>query len=699
MNVGRIVAMRVYEFSKQSGIPTRELLEALREKGFVVPSHMSVLDDAALSFLKKRFSPEAPVQAKEVKEIQQNQPKEKPINVPQETAHSIKKQVLNETKKEHVASHHPNIHQSEPKKISIPLSVDGSIAAPKKVIIAQSMQLTDAAQQLGQPVTAIILTLLKWGIIASKNQLLSEDVVTRLARHYEAEIIKPEKSENAEKNKGTISVASGEFKERPPVVVVMGHVDHGKTTLLDFVRKTRVAAREKGGITQHLGAYEATTPQGNIIFIDTPGHEAFSRMRARGIKVADIAILVVAADDGVMPQTIEAIKQAKAMGVPIIVAINKIDKVEPARVEQIKQELSRQDLLAEEWGGTTIVVPLSAKTGQNVDQLLEMIVLQSQLMELKADVSGSAKGYVLESKLEKGRGPVATVLAQHGHITVGDYFICGATHGRINSLVDSHGMRLTTVGPSIPVQVAGFSSLPEAGDYFEVVPREEYQRSKVRVPEVKNVPNKSSFGKENSLNLIIKTDTNSSKEALLGSVHKISKRFEKQFNIIHALIGDVNESDVALAATTNSLIVGLHIKIGPNAQLLAQKSGVTIELFDVIYKLLERLEEVAEGAKEIKMVRQKIGEAVVRKVFDIKGLGVIAGCYVKDGRFTRDGFVTIWRGNQKIGEGNIKSLQRDKKMVKEVHSGYECGFLVENFSNWEPDDRVDCFIMVPETAK
>lgn len=683
MKAGSRVAMRVYEFSKQSGIPTRELLEILREKGFVVPSHMSVLGDEELNFLKKRLTPEVPAQPKEIKESQQNQSKEKPINVPQQPQ-PIKKN---------------NFSPDSEQKKSAPSSPVSEVrTTPKKVILVQPMQVADAAQQLGQPVTAVILTLLKWGIIASKNQLLSEDVVIRLAHHYEAEIIKPEKVET-EKNKGTIAVESGEFKERLPVVVVMGHVDHGKTSLLDFIRKTRVASREKGGITQHLGAYEANTPQGNIVFIDTPGHEAFSKMRMRGVKVADIAILVVAADDGVMPQTVEAMKHAKAMNVPIVVAINKIDKVEPARIEQVKQELSRHDLLPEEWGGTTIVVPISAKTGQGIDQLLEMIILQSQLMELKADVSGSAKGYVLEAKLEKGRGPVATVLAQHGHITVGDYFLCGSTHGRINSLVDSHGMRLMSVGPSVPVQVAGFSSLPEAGDYFEVVTREEYQRSKVRVPEIKNVPNVRSFGKENALNLVVKTDTNSSKEALLGSIAKISKGFEKQFNIIHATIGDINESDVALAATTNALIVGLHIKIGQNAHLLAQKSGVTIELFDIIYKLLERLEEVAEGAKEIKMVRQKIGEAVVRKVFDIKGLGVIAGCYVKDGRFTRDGLVTIWRGNQKIGEGAIKSLQRDKKMVKEVHAGYECAFLVENFSNWEPDDRVDCFTMVPETEK
>jgi translation initiation factor IF-2 len=461
-------------------------------------------------------------------------------------------------------------------------------------------------------VTQVILTLLKWGVVAAKNQLLNEDVVIRVAEHYQATVTKPAEKKSDE-HKGAISLEHGEFKERPPVVVVVGHVDHGKTTLLDFIRKTRVAAREKGGITQHLGAYEASTPQGNVVFIDTPGHEAFSKMRMRGVKLADLAILVVAADDGVMPQTVEAIKHTQAMGVPIIVAINKVDKVEPARIEQVKQQLSRNDLLPEEWGGNVVVVPISAKMGTGIDHLLEMIVLQSQLMELKADVAGQAKGYVLESKVEKGRGPVATVLAQHGHISVGDYFVCGSTVGKISSLVDSHGARVTSAGPSIPVRVAGFSAVPEAGDYFEVVSREKYLTAR-SAGEQKVVQPTKSFAKENSINLIIKTDSKSSKEALLGSIAKVGKKGDRHPNIINASIGDISESDVTLAATTGSIIFGLHVKPGPNALSLAQKYGVKLELHDIIYKLLERLEEIIIGMREVKFVKEKIGEAVAPRI-------------------------------------------------------------------------------------
>ena len=324
-----------------------------------------------------------------------------------------------------------------------------------------------------------------------------------------------------------------------------------------------------------------------------------------------------------------------------------------------------------------------------------MIVLQSQLMELKADVAGAAKGYVLESKVEKGRGPVATVLAQHGHISIGDYFICGATVGKINSLVDSHGARVQSAGPSIPIRVAGFSSVPEAGDYFEVVSREKYLAAR-SVSEGKAPQVTRTFAKENSINLIIKTDSNSSKEALLGSIAKVGKKGDRQCNIISASIGDISESDVTLAATTGSIIVGLHIKPGPNALALAQKYGVKLELYDIIYKLLERLEDIIEGMREVKFVKEKIGEAVVRRVFDIKGLGVIAGCYVKDGRISKDSTVVVFRGNHKVGEGSIKTLQRDKKTVKEVHSGFECGFIVNGFTEFQVDDRVDCFLEVAE---
>jgi len=574
----------------------------------------------------------------------------------------------------------------------------------KREIIIEAMTPDGVAFAIGKPVTEVILTLLQWGIVCPKNQLLPEDLVARLAQHYESiPITKVVQDEYApEKDISALSqeaVKKDKLEVRLPVVVVMGHVDHGKTTLLDFIRNTRVAAKEKGGITQHLGAYEATTSHGGVVFLDTPGHEAFTRIRMRGAKVADIVVLVVAADDSVMPQTIEAIKHAKAMSVPVIVAINKIDKVEKPQLEVVKRDLSQHDLLPEEWGGDIVCVPISAKTGQGVDQLLEMIILQSQMIGLEADKTVAARGYILESKLEKGRGPVATLICQHGTIKKGDFFICGKTVGKVNSLIDSYGKRVEQAGPSIPVRVAGFSKLPEAGDFFRVVSQREYKKARsTKLDDRSAVP--KVIPVEGVINIIVKVDTSSSQEALLGSLAKLSKKLEKGFHIIHAAVGDISESDVTLAATTGSIIVGLHVKTEPNAKTLARRGSIDIRQFDIIYKLIENLEEYSESKKEIKKVRMKIGEAVVLKVFDIKNVGVIAGCAVKDGRCSHDGSLEIWRGNEKVGEGPIKSLQREKKTVKEVHAGFECGFLIDGFTDWQVDDRVECYIEVlPDDKK
>ena len=479
-------------------------------------------------------------------------------------------------------------------------------------------------------------------------------------------------------------------------MVVIGHVDHGKTTLLDFIRKTRVAAREKGGITQHLGAYEAKTKYGSIVFLDTPGHEAFSLMRARGIKTADIAILVVAADDGVMPQTVEAIKAAQSINIPIIVALNKIDKVAPAQLEKVKHSLVQYGLTPEEWGGQTVVMPISAKLGQGVDQLLEVVSLQSQLMELVANPNVAARGFILESKLEKGLGSIATVICQQGILRVGDYFIAGNVQGRVSTLIDSAGKRIKEVHPSIPVQVAGFDELPRVGDSFEVVLPEEYKKARQAQVTTSSKFKGSAVAREHALSLIIKTDNVSSMEAVLGALKKLSGKAFKEFHVLHGAVGSINESDVVLASDTGALIYGLHTKAESSALVAAQKYKVTIKLFDIIYKMLEDLELVAEQGKPVKMVTKKTGEAVVLKVFDIKSLGVIAGAQIKSGICTRNGKLVIWRGKYKVGEGAIKSLQRDKKAVKEVHAGFECAFLVDGFTEWQIDDRVECYIESPE---
>lgn len=694
--------MRVYEFSKQHGLPSKELIELLNKNGFTVASHMSQLTPQALDFLEKKFA----------KKDEQKPPASLSINNSKPTS-SAKESMetaprnQQQTKTAPTLKPEPPVQAVSPKEVVMPtpgvtpkkeivsFASPETKAAPasNETIILESITVGDFAHKAHKPASEVIITLLKWGILSNKNQLIPVDVVARLAEHYQIKTEKPAAVKEEVRPQVAASVG-GNVKERLPIVVVVGHVDHGKTTLLDFIRKTRVASREKGGITQHLGAYEAQTPQGNVIFLDTPGHEAFSKMRSRGIKAADIAILVVAADDSVMPQTVEALKRIKEIGIPIIVAVNKIDKVDAARVDIVKRDLAKYDLMPEEWGGQVIYVPISAKTGAGVDHLLEMIVLQSQLMELTADVSGPASGYVLESRLEKGRGPVATLLLSRGTLRLGDYFSCGKTSGKINSIVDSYGKPRQSVGPSIPCQIAGFEVLPEAGDYFEVIAKEDMRKVRSGVEQKAALaPRKLII--EGAKNLIVKTDTNSSKEALLESIGKVTAKVEKGFNVIFAGVGPVNESDVTLAADTGSDIVTLHVKSEPNAQLMAQRLNVSIASFDVIYKLLESLESIAHAAREIKMIRKKVGEAVVRKVFDIKNIGVIAGAYVKDGIIPRDAIMVAYRGKQKIGEGKITSLQRDKKTVKEVHSGFECAFMLENFNNWQPDDRVECFILVP----
>ncbi len=696
--------IRVYEFSRKSGVASKDLLAALKSAGFEVASHMSVLTEKEIEFLEKKFAAE-PTE------------KKKAVRVPTVEAKPAKKEKVKEEKRE-VVRPEPAIEkkpEAAPEKIAkqpIPHKVTPSAKVPParivpegpaehepekkqailipQEIIVESMKLSDFADKIHRPASDVILTLLKLGIMATKNQILSEDIIERLLGHYQIKAKKPIEAMYGLQN---IAAREGEFQVRPPVVVVLGHVDHGKTTLLDFIRKTRVAAREKGGITQHLGAYEVQTSQGNIIFLDTPGHEAFTKIRGRGVGVADIAVLVVAADDGIMPQTEEAIKYAKTAEIPIIVAVNKVDKVEPSRLNIVKQELSRHDLMPEEWGGTVIVVPISAKFGTGVDHLLEMILLQSQLMELRATATGHGIGYVLEAKLEKGRGAVATVLTKHGSIKVGDYFVCGNTVGKVNSLMNSASQRIMMVGPAVPVQVAGFEELPDVGSIFKVVDQNEYRLIKSKLSEHKTILQK--FIPENAVNLLIKTDSLSTKEALLGSLIKLSKDAGQEYNIILAGAGAVSESDVILANTTNASIITLHVKPEANAAILARNYGVSIETYDIIYKLLEALQEKAERAKPVKMVLTKIGDAIIRQVFSIKNVGVIAGCYVNDGRFTREGKVKVFRRDRKIGEGKILSLQRERKTVKEVHAGFECGIIVEGLEDFAVDDRIECYIEAP----
>ena len=560
-------------------------------------------------------------------------------------------------------------------------------------IVAAPMAVAELAEKLKIPVNTLILTLLRKGISAARNQVLSEKVVAQVAAMHDAQVIEPVAQEAVVHDIKT--AAGGEKKvTRLPIVVIMGHVDHGKTTLLDFIRKTRVASREKGGITQHLGAYRAHTSRGDVVFLDTPGHEAFSMIRARGVTVADIAILIVAADDGVMPQTVEALERARAAGMPIIVAINKVDKATPKQIEDVKSQLARHNLLPEDWGGQVPCVLISAKTGQGVDDLLEVVVLQSELMDLTAMLDTPATGYVLESHLEKGRGPVATIICHNGLLAVGDSFICGNVQGRVSSLKDSLGKFIQHVEPSIPVQVAGFSASPAVGDVFKVVAAKDIKRAQ---DEARQAVKPVQVMEEGTLGLIIKTDNHSSLEALLAAIQKLTLKTYRKFYIIHSGIGAITESDIALAGDTRSMVYGLHVKIESNAAALIQRLNIEVHLFDIIYKLLEDLEKIAQSGRPIKMKRKKIGEATVLKVFDIKKLGIVAGAQVIDGYCSREGTMIVYRGKHKVGSGKITSLQKEKSSVKEVRKGFECAFMIDGFDGWQVDDRAECFVEVPET--
>lgn len=655
--------MRVYEFSKQSGISTKQILNLLHAEGFDIGSHMSFLTPEMIKAIENKM----------------HQTLNNNVEIQE------KKQMRSEVSKDNLEPVVVGAHVDEPEKK--PETIN---KAHKIELESRSMTVGEVALRLHKPIVEVILTLLKWGIVAAKNHMITQDVIIRLAEFFDIEVVVPSKAKPAK----VMRIAKSDEKSREirlPVVAVLGHVDHGKTTLLDFIRKTRVAAKEKGGITQHLGAYEASTPHGNVVFIDTPGHEAFSRLRERGVRVADIVILVVAADDGIMPQTIEAIKQARSLEVPIIVVLNKSDLVTEHRLEVVKRELSKYELMWEGWGGETMILPVSAKTGAGIDQLLESILIQSELMDLRANLSAAGHCYILESQFERGRGPIATVLCQQGSVKVGDYFVAGDVVGHITTITDGYAKRLSQVGPSVPVRIAGFEALPQAGDLFLVVSKSEYLKLRGNRSLRGNViAQKSAHNVEAVIRIILKTDTDSSRGAILDALHKVAQKYKNMIAIVQAGVGEVNESDIVLADTTKSMIITFNVKPEANALGLAKKLGVPIKEFGIIYKLLEEVESSAERLIKREIAYTKVGEAEVRVVFDIKKTGKIAGSYIKSGHFFRGAQVRILRHNKKVGEGKVKSLQRDRKSVNEISAGHECAFIVDGFNDWIEGDRVEC---------
>jgi translation initiation factor IF-2 len=579
------------------------------------------------------------------------------------------------------------------------------VAVNKQITVAEGITVKELSEKLGLKASLVIKKLFERKIFATINQTLDVNLAVEIARAFGAEANTMSFEEEAVQVVQE-SAADAELVPRPPVVTVMGHVDHGKTSLLDAIRESNVADREAGGITQHIGAYCVEVNGRHITFIDTPGHEAFTRMRARGAKVTDIVVLVVAADDGVMPQTLEAIDHAKAAGVPIIVAINKIDKPD-AQPERVKQQLADRGLLAEDWGGDTVMVPVSAKTRQNLDLLLEMILLVADMQELKANPSRPAVGNVLEAKVDRGRGPVATVLVQNGALSVGDYFICGSVFGKVRALYDHAGRQVRTAGPSTPVEVLGLEALPEIGDTFQVVTDTAkakqiviYREAKAREQAMARTSRLSldqlhdqiKSGEAKELPLILKTDVSGSAEVLSDALQKLSTDKVK-IRILHASVGAITESDVLLASASNAVIIGFNVRPERSAAQLAEQEKVDIRLHTIIYELVDEIRRAMAGLLEPVYKEVYRGRAEVREVFNISKVGNVAGCVVQDGVLSRDSSVRVLRDNVVVHTGKIASLRRFKNDVSEVKSGSECGVCLENFGDFKPGDILEAFAM------
>ncbi|MBK3333017.1 translation initiation factor IF-2 [Persephonella atlantica] len=585
----------------------------------------------------------------------------------------------------------------------------------KIAIIPEVITVRELADLLGLSVNQVMADLLQKGILATVNQTIDPEVALQIAEEHGflAEIQKEgeelsiiEELPEEEKAKLLQEEEEGELIERPPVVTVMGHVDHGKTTLLDTIRKTDVAAREKGGITQHIGAYKIKLPNGKeITFLDTPGHEAFTTLRARGSKVADIAVLVVAADDGVKPQTVEAINHAKNAEVPIIVAINKIDKP-GADPERVKRELSQYGLIPEEWGGDTIMVPVSAKTGQNVEELLENILLVAEILDLKANPKKPAVGTVIESKLDPKKGPVATVLIENGTLHQGDYFVAGYTWGKVRAMFDERGNQLKEAGPGTPVEILGFNEVPQAGDKFIVKKTEREarqlaeQRKRKREEEILAKKARIHFENlagEKEINIIVKADVQGSLEAITKSLEELSEKFEDvSINVIHSGVGAVTESDVMLAAASNAIILGFNVRPDAAARKAAEEEHVDIKIYSIIYDLIEDMEKALKGMLEPVEREQFLGTCEVKQIFRIKGVGTVAGCIVTEGVIKRNAKARLVRDGVVIYDGEISSLKRFKEDVKEVSKGYECGLMLKDFNDVKPGDIIESYQIVQE---
>ncbi len=577
----------------------------------------------------------------------------------------------------------------------------------REIAIGESLTVADLAQKLALKGSEVVKTLFKMGVMVTINQALDHDTAVLVVEELGHTAVKASDNDAESALVAHSEEIQGDKHSRPPVVTIMGHVDHGKTSLLDFIRRTKVASGEAGGITQHIGAYHVETEKGVISFLDTPGHAAFTSMRARGARITDIVVLVVAADDGVMPQTIEAIQHARAAKVPLVVAINKIDKAD-ANADRVKQELIQHEVVAEDFGGEVMMIPVSAKTGEGIDKLLDALLLQSEVLELSAVVDGRASGVVIESALDKGRGPVATVLVQQGTLRKGDYLVCGVQYGRVRAMFDESGTQVQEAGPSIPVVVLGLSGVPEAGDDFAVVADErlakdvaqqrDTKRRETRL--VKQAGNRmedvmaqmgQGEGKtQQQLNLVIKADVQGSVEALRQSLTSLSNDLIR-INVLVSGVGGITESDANSAATSKATVIGFNVRADASARRIIEMNGVDLRYFSIIYDVVGQVKQVASGLLGVEIREEIIGTAQVRDVFRSSKFGAVAGCMVIEGVVKRNKPIRVLRDNTVIFQGELESLRRYKEIVDEVRNGTECGIAVKQYNDVKPGDQIECF--------
>ena len=675
--------VRVYEYAKEIGKQSKDIIKVLRESEIEVSNHMSMLTEEGLAKLDSIFK------------AKKEEPKAEKVA-------SNKNQ--SDTKK-HKNKKNKKSNKQQPAIIEAPTE---ETISEDTILVRDGMTVGELSEVLSVNSTELIKKLfMELKIMANINQSLTLEQIELIAMDYGKEI-----QEEVEINKEDLDLyfevedEEKNLKERAPIVTIMGHVDHGKTTLLDTIRNTRVTAGEAGGITQHIGAYQVRTKDKKITFLDTPGHAAFTTMRARGAKITDVTILVVAADDGVMPQTIEAINHAKAADVPIIVAVNKMDKPQ-ANPDRVMNELVEYGLISEEWGGDTIFVPISALKGEGIDELLENILLVTEMQELKANPNRLALGTVIEAKLDKGRGAVATLLVQNGTLNVGDPLVVGNTYGRVRAMINDRSKNIHTAKPSTPVEITGLQDVPNAGDRFVVFGDEKTarqigeKRQQQYIETTRQANSAVSLdtlfeqmkqGEMKDLNIIIKADVQGSVEALAMSLAKIDVE-GVNVRIIHTGVGAINESDITLAVASSAVVIGFNVRPDNNAKQMAATEQVDIRLHSIIYKVIEEIEAAMTGLLDPEFVEKVIGLAEVRQVYKVSKIGTIAGAYVTEGKVSRDGKVRVIRDSVVIYEGEIDTLRRFKDDVKEVQSGYECGMTVENFNDIKEGDVFEVYIM------